>query len=81
MAHFTALNAKEVVEVEHKEIKKNVIIELSKKPKNFNLKKLLLEVVEIHNNVNIHKKLNKKWKRTKRTKLIKNLIGKEEKIN
>ena len=42
-----------VVEVAHKEIKKNVIIDFSKHPENFNLKTSLLEAVEIHNN-NIH---------------------------
>ena len=42
-----------VVEVAHKEIKKNVIIDYSKHPENFNLKTSLLEAVEIHNN-NIH---------------------------
>ena len=39
-----------VVEVAHKEIKKNVIIDFSKHPENFNLKTSLLEAVEIHNN-------------------------------
>ena len=42
-----------VVWVAHKEIKKNVIIDYSKHPENFNLKTSLLEAVEIHNN-NIH---------------------------
>ena len=36
-----------VVEVAHKEIKKNVILDFSKHPENFNLKTSLLEAVEI----------------------------------
>ena len=39
-----------MVEVAHKEIRKNVIIHYSKNPEHFNLKNTVLDAVENHNN-------------------------------
>ena len=48
-----------IVEVSHKEIRKNVIISYSEHPDNFNLKNVLLDAVAIHNQ-NIHTSTNYK---------------------
>ena len=60
---FTFLKQKDDVSVEHKEIKKNVIIDYSKHLENLNFKILLLQEVETHNNTNIQKKLKKKGRK------------------